>query len=132
MKKQMIDIAAFHEKFGLTYQGPPRPLGEEMHEFRYGFLMEECKEYHLGYQVSNLELQLDALIDLAYVLFGTAYLHGFTPEQFEEAWNRVHTANMKKVRASDVSESSRGSTLDVVKPEGWEAPDLSDIVGHPV
>jgi len=36
---------------------------------------------------------------------------------------------MKKVRAAtDGSDSKRGSSLDVVKPEGWIAPDLSDLV----
>jgi hypothetical protein len=35
---------------------------------------------------------------------------------------------MKKVRALRAVDSQRGSTYDVVKPSGWVAPDLSDLV----
>jgi predicted HAD superfamily Cof-like phosphohydrolase len=50
---------------------------------------------------------------------------------FEEGWRRVHAANMAKVRAERPGDSKRGSTFDVVKPEGWTAPDLSDLVRKP-
>jgi len=46
---------------------------------------------------------------------------------FDAGWNRVHAANISKVRAVDKS-GKRKSTWDVVKPEGWVAPDLSDLV----
>jgi len=68
--------------------------------------------------------QLDALVDLAYVVLGTAFMHGF---DFNEAWRRVHAANMQKVRATSPDVSKRNSSLDVVKPEGWTPPDLSDL-----
>ena len=39
-------------------------------------------------------------------------------------WSHVQRANMKKVRAaSDGSDSTRKSSMDVVKPSGWIAPD---------
>lgn len=47
---------------------------------------------------------------------------------FREAWRRVHEANMGKVRARRAQDSTRGSVFDVVKPPGWVAPDLSDLV----
>lgn len=137
------DIKAFHERFGLTYDGPPRALPEDLDGFRIKFMGEELSEYvssdaedHksirgvIGVVLNNslappLEKQLDALVDLVYVALGTAYLHGF---DFDEAWRRVHAANMKKVRAQHAKESARGSTNDVVKPPGWTPPDLSDLV----
>lgn len=140
------DIAAFHEKFGLEYGGKPRFLPEELATFRIGFMAEELGEYCLddiaiteGIDVMFRELlqenavpqtvpldkQLDALVDLVYVALGTAYLQGFN---FNEAWRRVHEANMRKVRATRAEDSQRGSTSDVVKPVGWTAPDLSDLV----
>ena len=119
------DMAEFHEKFGLTYRGRPRPLPEEMGDFREEFMCEELSEYALAKVDNNLEKQFDALIDLVYVALGTAYLHGF---DFKEGWRRVHEANMKKVRAQRASDSLRGSTFDVVKPAGWTPPDLSDLV----
>lgn len=119
------DIKDFHTKFRLTYDGPPRQLPYELVTFRAIFMHEELQEYGLAVDDENLEKQLDALVDLVYVALGTAYLHGF---DFNEAWRRVHTANMKKVRAESAVDSKRNSPFDVVKPEGWVAPDLSDLV----
>lgn len=138
------DVRMFHEKFGLTYNGPPRVLDEELAKFRVGFLAEELGEYcidpddpealakvigEVQYQMAPqnvpLDKQFDALIDLVYVALGNAYLHGF---DFNEGWRRVHEANMKKVRALRAVDSKRGSTYDVVKPEGWVPPSLTDLV----
>lgn len=140
------DIIDFHKRFGLEYKGAPRELPPELKNFRTKFMGEELAEYitkFKGDQVDltglvhylvqknevmeqpDLEHRFDALIDLVYVALGTAYLHGFN---FNEGWRRVHEANMKKVRAERVEQSARGSTFDVVKPAGWTAPDLSDLV----
>lgn len=133
------DIIDFHEKFGLTFNGKPRVLDEELAKFRVGFMAEELGEYCLDHQNTEefvqmmkdaivsvpLEKQFDALIDLVYVVLGTAYMQGF---DFNEGWRRVHEANMKKVRAERAVDSTRGSTYDVIKPPGWCPPDLSDLV----
>lgn len=125
------DIVAFHEKFGLEYKGQPRELEQALCDFRVDFLDEELTEYISAYSMDSdykhqrLEQMFDALIDLVYVAMGTAYLHGF---DFPEGWRRVHAANMAKVRAERASDSKRGTTFDVVKPEGWKSPDLLDLV----
>ncbi len=79
----------------------------------------------LPQDVPSLAKKFDALIDLVYVALGTAYLHGFP---FDLGWRRVHEANMKKVRATNAAQSARNSTHDVVKPPGWTAPTLDDLV----
>lgn len=149
MTDMFRDIAEFHKKFGLEYNGPPRHLDFNLGQFRTMFIGEELAEYisplksdhdqlsfvigklvlkQLGMERQPLEKQLDALVDIVYVAIGTAYLHGF---DFNEAWRRVHEANMKKVRALREEDSARKSVFDVVKPEGWKAPDLSDLVRQP-
>lgn len=135
------DIQEFHIKYELAYAGAPRELPEEVAKFRVKFLAEELCEYttDLGpgdrediqyllarnHAPGNLHLKLDALVDLVYVALGTSYLHGF---DFREAWRRVHAANMTKVRALRAGDSTRGSIYDVVKPQGFVPPDLSDLV----
>ena len=114
------DIREFHEKFGMEYEGKPRKLSPELLEFRVNFMKEELLEY---LQSTTLHDQLDALVDLTYVVLGTAYLQGFP---FEEAWARVHAANMKKVKGP----SERSDKFDVIKPEGWTPPDLTDLCGE--
>ena len=119
------DIRAFHERFGLTYAGRPRPLPESLRDFRMRFLVEELDEYVTAVEERDLEGQLDALVDIVYVALGNSYLHGF---DFMEAWRRVHAANMTKVRANDPTASKRGSDQDVVKPVGFVPPNLKDLV----
>jgi predicted HAD superfamily Cof-like phosphohydrolase len=125
------DVKDFHAKFGLAYTGKPRLLPEELSEFRIKFLEEELEEYieavtFIGDDIpNNLEKALDSLVDLVYVVLGAAHLHGF---DFNEAWRRVQAANMKKVRALQPDDSKRGSTYDVVKPQGWVPPTHRDLV----
>lgn len=70
--------------------------------------------------------EFDALIDKVYFIMGYCLLRGWN---FPEGWRRVHAANMLKERAKeDGSNSKRDSGFDVVKPEGWEHPDLSDLI----
>lgn len=125
------DITDFHEKFGLAYNGKPRILPDSMSLFRIAFMTEELTEYVNSHKVVEqsiphfLDHALDSLVDLVYVALGTAYLHGF---DFDEAWRRVHHANMLKVRATSSTESKRNSTLDVIKPPGWMPPSHLDLV----
>ena len=119
-----LDIRLFHEKFGFVFPEVPRDLTEEEFQFRFKFLHEELREYGDAVAEGNRANALDSLVDLVVVAIGTAYLHGFP---FAEAWRRVMEANMAKVRATDESQSKRGSKLDIVKPEGWTPPNHDDL-----
>lgn len=110
----------------------------------YGIAFERCCELT---QVKPEEV-LDGLVDLLVVLLGTAHLMGFFKQAelvtefnevgepiiinntdpnfsiFEEAYKRVWIANMQK----QVGKTKRGHQIDLVKPEDWKKPDLSDLV----
>lgn len=141
------DVNAFHAKFGQEYTGKPRMLPHDLHDFRVKFHEEETREYRdeqinlveaVRRQdrrdiVNSLELQLDALVDAAWVILGTADLQ-FGRRAFIEAWRRVVKANMAKVRKDMTShgdgsvDSGRAPKYDIVKPAGWVAPDHRDLV----
>ena len=121
----MTMLARFHEKYEIAYYGGPRQLDEEEELFRIQFLREETEEYVTACIDKDLHEQLDALVDLVYVALGTAYLQGF---DFNEAFRRVHEANMKKKLAVTADQSKRGYKNDVIKSEGWKPADLSDLV----
>lgn len=104
--------------------------------FRVGFMLEELVEYVNAHRDGELAKALDALVDLLYVLLGTVHLHGFNFRRgdrdvlapiFELAWQRVHAANMAKVKGTGAT-SSRSASFDVVKPPGWQPPQLEDLV----
>lgn len=125
MRYATSDIKDFHTRFGLEYNGKPRELDINLSSFRVKFMQEELHEYIEAVYNQDLEKQLDALVDLVYVVLGTAYLHGFN---FAEAWDRVHAANMRKVKADLFNKDKRDFLYDVVKPPGWTPADLSDLV----
>lgn len=149
---QFQKVAQFHRKYRLEYEGKPRELDDELALFRIGFMLEELAEYcvasgykKLGNDLSdlhgmlknretphsfrgsgrNFHDQLDALVDLSYVVNGTAYLQGF---DFDAAFQTVHEANMKKIRTERPEDSKRGSKYDVVKPHNWSPPDLTEFL----
>lgn len=121
------NVKAFHEKFGLPYDGAPRTLDPEMQIFRISTMHEELHEYEIAVRDGDLEGQFDALIDLCYFVLGTAHLQGFP---FRKGWTRVHEANMRKVRATKDVPGKRNSKLDITKPKDWVPPTLTDLV-HP-
>lgn len=116
------DVKAFHEKFGQVYDGPPiRRLNDESEVlFRHDFLTEEVSEHGKALANGHPADQLDALVDICFVAMGTAYKHGW---DFEEAWRRVVAANMNKQSVTT------GGKFKISKPDGWVAPDHSDLVG---
>lgn len=117
-------VQEFHAKFWL-------PLGENdvlfddkyVQEFRVEFLQEELNEFKEALETGNRVKAFDALLDLAYVTYGTALFMGVNPMQWHCGMNAVHKANMAKERATQSEDSKRGSTFDVIKPKGWIGPE---------
>jgi predicted HAD superfamily Cof-like phosphohydrolase len=68
-------------------------------------------------------LALETLRAMIRAAYATAAMMG-TP--WPKCWSYVQMANMSKVRARrDGSDSKRGTSWDVVKPQGWQAPDVA-------
>lgn len=125
------DVGEFHRKFGLPYVAHeggtmPRDVPMGVSLFRINFMQEELNEFISAYEHADHAGMFDALIDLAYVVLGTAHVYGYP---WQEGWEAVQAANMSKERAAaDGSNSARLSSFDVVKPDGWTAPDIKGIL----
>lgn len=122
------DVVKFHIKFGLIIDTRPALLDEKTAMFRSMFMLEELSEFMQAQQKGDVPKALDALIDLVYVAYGTAIMMGISPECWATAWDEVQQANLKKERAPNAVYSKRGSSLDVVKPEGWQPPDIEEVL----
>lgn len=113
-------VQAMHEQFGIS----PKDVAfyQTEKEFRIMCLREEIQEYE---DANNPADELDALVDLMVFALGTVDRQGMA-HVFEEAFNRVMDANCQKVVGPN--KKRLGFQIDLVKPEGWKAPDLSDLV----
>jgi len=115
------DVKSFHLKFWPeTVPSRPTPPNPDLLFASTAHLTEELEELLSAAREDDPARLLDAIVDLVYVALGLAVRCGF---DFNAAWDLIHAANMQKVRG----EGPRGK-VDVVKPDGWERPDLSALV----
>lgn len=119
MTETFQDVANLHAKFGFK----ARPVGEapskRLVAFRLKFLYEELEELADALKRDDLAEATDAIVDLVYVAWGTAWLLNLP---VLDAWDLVHFANMQKKRVESASASRRGHEFDLKKPPGWEPP----------
>lgn len=125
MHSNFDDVVDFHNKYGLVYTGKVRPLDKSTQAYRIHFLEEELKEFIQSANLDDTVGMADALIDIVYVAMGTAYMMGLP---WQKLWDEVQRTNMNKIRATDANQSKRKNLLDVIKPEGWEPPNLKAII----
>ena len=123
MNKYVKDVAAFCTKFGWKQAKSPSipKVRTDLITFRIKFIEEELQELKVAIGDNNTADALDALVDLTYVIIGTAWLFNLP---FDEAWREVHKANMKKVRGK----TKRSMYYDCIKPKGWTAPNLQKLL----
>ena len=132
------DVTAFHAQHGILGPAKPELPDVSMYAFRKKFMHEELSEIDQAYQDGDLVKFIDGLLDLTYVVLGTAVLSGVAPALWAELWDQVQLANLCKRRAISFGESERltgrGHAADVVKPEGWASPEpfLRMILEHAI
>lgn len=123
--KLIEDVYEFNEKIIGTKQ-PEKfsVLNRERLLFALTAMYEELNEFTVANNCNNVGEALDAMIDLIYFALGRCYEMGITIEQFEKCWNIVQEKNMAKKRGT----KNRGTDQDAMKPEGWQAADLSEVL----
>ena len=129
-KNWVNDIAEMHAKYGVhpVVNKFDRDKLEAFLKFRIDFLQEELDEMRkavVDRQAGKIDANtaaddtVDALIDLCVVAIGT--LNAFDVNA-DEAWNRVHRANMTKEVGIKESRPNPLGLPDLIKPEDWRAP----------
>ena len=117
MESKLMDLVkAMHEKFGLENTKGVLHLTKEEKEFRSAAMLEELNEYIAA---DTLVDQYDALLDLIVFAVGTLERHGFP---LLAGFEKVMEANMAK-EVGQNGEKRGGFKRDLVKPEGWTAPE---------
>lgn len=129
MSNWIQDINDMHAKYGV-HEWVEQSTTDKLRtflEFRLGFLKEEYDETLQAVLENDPEEIVDGLIDICVVAIGTLDAFGIDAQT---AWNQVHTANMSKERGVKASRPNPLGLPDLVKPDGWVAPDHSGNHGY--
>ena len=99
------------------------PSPENSHLYR-GLIAEEYDEFcHAVVMRDNVE-QLDACMDMIWVILGYCIMKGY---KVEAAWNEVARSNLAKINAATGKVVKREDGK-VLKPEGWTPPQLDTYI----
>jgi predicted HAD superfamily Cof-like phosphohydrolase len=132
-KSNFEKVREFHDKFRLSYDHAPHPRVLDDHQFlfRYDLCEEELHEILKAHRKSDVVALADGLADLLYVTYGMALMCGIP---IDDVFAEVHRANMRKERSGgdDDQRSTRGSRFDVIKPVGWQGPDVGRVLKEKV
>lgn len=119
-------VGQFHERYGFKPMSQMKPEEkEEILRLKLIHIVEETREIVDAIDRNSPVDILDGIVDLVYVALGLAWFYGFN---FSLAFNRVHEANMRKMKAMRPEDSKRGSAFDVIKPPNWKPADISDCI----
>lgn len=86
-------------------------------ELRRNLILEEWKEF---LEATSLESVADALGDMVYVIYGTAYAYGFN---LDEVVREIHRSNMTKIADGIFDESGK-----LLKGPNYDPPRLEDVL----
>ena len=132
MTNWVKDINDMHAKYGVhdwvEKNKDNKDLMQDFLHFRIKFLEEELNETRsAAVHDRNPASVVDGLIDLCFIAIGTMDAFGVDAN---EAWNRVHEANMAKEVGVKESRPNPLGLPDLVKPAGWKAPEHYDNTGY--
>ena len=124
MNPIVASLLEFNNAFEIPKLDAPGLGPDELIELRIKLLTEEVQEYAEAARAGDLVEVLDALADIGYILAGTIINHGMQ-NIYDDAFNEVHRSNMAKLVDGKVIRREDGKVL---KPEGWQPPQLAQFL----
>lgn len=128
MKTVFDDMHDMHAKYGVHdwVANATQDQLRKFLDFRVDFLGEELAETQAAVHNKDPEEIVDGLIDLIVIAAGTLDAFGVDGQR---AWEEVLRANMEKEVGVKETRPNPLGLPDLIKPEGWTAPDHSDNHG---
>ena len=97
---------------------------KENAELYFKLIKEEYSEYIEAIEDANEPEQLDACMDMIWVILGFCHMRGY---DIRGAWDEVVKTNMAKVDPV-TGKVRRREDGKILKPEGWKPPDMSKYI----
>jgi hypothetical protein len=121
-----VNMSTFEDQktFMLACDQTVGEINPEQYKLYLDLMDEEWKELKAALLMEDRVEQLDALLDFIVVTTGAIHSAGFDGQG---GWNEVMRTNFAKIDAvtGKVRKREDGKVL---KPEGWQAPDLTPFV----
>ena len=99
------------------------PTKENIELYRK-LIKEEYEEFLTAIQENDKIEQLDACMDMIWVILGFCYMKGY---DVQGAWNEVARSNLSKIN-QETGKVIKREDGKVLKPEGWTPPSLEQFV----
>ncbi len=126
MKKQIEDVCAFHDAFGIKNNyTPTEKLSENVVLLRHRLMVEENEEYLEACKNGDLVEIADALGYMMYILCGTILAHGLQ-NKIEDIFEEIQKSNMSKL-GSD-GEPIYREDGKIMKGPSYFKPDIKKII----
>ena len=117
-------VAKFMQLYSQELPRKPKiPCGKTA-RMRIKLIIEEVWELSWAMWKGDLVGIADALCDLLYVVYGMALAYGIP---IDKCFREVHRSNLSKLGAD--GKPIYRADGKVIKPEGWQAPDLRKVMG---
>jgi len=100
-----------------------KPGGENTYLYK-DLIVEEFREFIEAYNTEDDVEQLDACMDMIWVILGYCHMKKF---DIRGAWDEVSRSNLCKID-SKTGKVIRREDGKILKPEGWKPPDLTKFV----
>lgn len=116
-------VASFNRLMGAYIADKPSIPTGDVQNLRYNLMVEEFQEFVGAWCSSDLVGIADALADLIYVAIGCAGAYGIP---LAKVFAEVHRSNLAKLGPDGkpvVREDGK-----IIKPEGWQKPDIARIL----
>lgn len=124
MRKEIADIKAFQRAFECNVLPAPTMPAKEIQDLRVNLLQEELDELKQANADGDIVEALDAIVDIMYVLLGTACEYGIA-DLIAQAWDLVHASNMSKL--DENGRPIRRADGKIIKPPTYKKVDLTPL-----
>ena len=117
-------LTEFNKAFSVPVNKKPTLISNEEFKLKINLIKEELSEYEDACSEQDITEVCDAIVDLAYVMYGMVVQHGLS-DVFDDMFEEVHKSNMSKLENGRVLTRSDGK---IMKGSEYFTPDLNQFI----
>ena len=117
-------LTEFNKAFSVPVNKKPTLISNEEFKLKINLIKEELSEYEDACSEQDITEVCDAIVDLAYVMYGMVVQHGLS-DVFDDMFEEVHKSNMSKLENGRVLTRSDGK---IMKGSEYFRPDLNQFI----